>query len=59
MMEHECFDFLQFSLDVQVSDILKFLHCLDRMQAGEAFQYFLPVFSNAAIDIAEGLEFLH
>ena len=59
MMEYECFDFLPFGLDVQVSDLLEFLHCLDRIQATEAFQHFLPVFPRAAIDIAEGLEFLH
>lgn len=29
MMEYECFDFLPFGLDVQVSDLLEFLHCLD------------------------------
>lgn len=59
MMEYECFDFLPFGLDVQVSDLLEFLHCLDRVQAVEAFKHFLPVFPKAAIDIAEGLDFLH
>ena len=59
MMEYECFDFLPFGLDVQVSDLLAFLHCLDRIQAIEAFKHFLPVFPKVAIDIAEGLDFLH
>jgi len=59
MMEYECFDFLPFGLDLQVSDLLAFLHCLDRIQAIEAFKHFLPVFPKAAIDIAEGLDFLH
>lgn len=59
MMEYECFDFLPFGLDVQVSDLLGFLHCLDRIKAVEAFKHFLPVFPKTAIDIAEGLDFLH
>ena len=59
MMEYECFDFLPFGLDVQVSDLLGFPHCLDRIKAVEAFKHFLPVFPKAAIDIAEGLDFLH
>lgn len=59
MMEYECFDFLPFGLDVQVSDLLEFLHWLDRVQAVEAFKHFLPVFPKAAIDIAKGLDFLH
>ena len=61
MMEYKCFDFLPFGLDVQVSDLLDLLHCLDRIQTVEAFKHFLPRFPKAAIDIAEGLhsEFLH
>lgn len=59
MMEYECFDFLPFGLDTQVSDLRDLLHCLDRLQAVPAFKHFLPVFPKAAIDIAEGLEFLH
>ena len=61
MMEYECFDFLPFGLDVQVSDLLDLLNCLDRIQTVEAFKHFLPRFPKAAIDIAEGLhsEFLH
>ena len=35
MMEYECFDFLPFGLDAQVSDLLDLLHCLDRIQAVE------------------------
>ena len=59
MMEYKCFDFSPFGLDVQVSDLLDLLHCLDRIQTVEAFKHFLPLFPKAAIDIAEGLEFLH
>ena len=33
MMEYECFDFLPFGVDAQVSDLLDLLHCLDRIQA--------------------------
>ena len=39
MMEYECFDFLPFGLDVQVSDLLDLLHCLDRIQTVEAFKH--------------------
>ena len=56
MMEYECFDFLPFGLDVQVSDLCDLLHCLDRLKAVAAFEHFLPVFPKAAIDIAEGIE---
>ena len=59
MMEYECFDFLPFGLDAQVSNLRDLLHCLDRLQTVPAFKHFLPVFPKAAIDIAEGLEFLH
>lgn len=59
MMEYEYFDFPPFGRDVQVSDILEFLHCLHRIQAGEAFSHFLPSSCKVAIDIAEGIEFLH
>ena len=59
MMEFECFEFLPFGLEAQVSDLRDLLHCLDRLQAVAAFKHFLPVFPKAAIDIAEGLEFLH
>ena len=59
MMEYECFDFLPFGLDVQVSDLCDLLHCLYRLKAVAAFEHFLPVFPKAAIDIAEGIEFLH
>ena len=59
MMEYECFDFLPFGLDVQVSDLCDLLDCLDRLKAVAAFEHFLPVFPKAAIDIAEGIEFLH
>ena len=38
MMEYKCFDFLPFGLDVQVSDLLDLLHCLDRIQTVEAFE---------------------
>ena len=38
-MEYECFDFLPFGLDVQVSDLLDLLHCLDRIQTVEAFKH--------------------
>ena len=31
MMEYECFDFLPFGLDAQVSDLRDLLHCLDRL----------------------------
>ena len=47
MMEFECFDFLPFGLDAQVSDkftICDLLHCLDRLQALPAFKHFLPYF---------------
>ena len=44
MMEYECFDFLPFGLDVQVSDLLDLLHCLNRIQTVEAFKHFLPLF---------------
>ena len=55
MMEYECFDFLPFGLDAQVSNLRDLLHCLDRLQAVPAFKHFLPVFLKAATDIAERL----
>ena len=61
MMEYECFNFRPFGLDHQVSDLLEFLHCLDRLKTlnTDAFEHFLPMFSNGARDVAEGLAFLH
>ena len=61
MMEYECFDFLSFGLDVQVSDLLEFSFCIALIEYWQPkpFNIFLPVFPKAAIDIAEGLEFLH
>ena len=46
MMEYECFDFPPFGIDHQVSDLLKFLHCLDRLKTlnTDAFEHFLPFF---------------
>lgn len=57
MMEYECFDFRPFGLDHQVSDLLEFLHCLDRLP--DAFEHFLMMFPKAANKVAEGLAFLH
>ena len=48
MMEYECFDFLPFGLDHQVSDLLEFLHCLDRLQAVEAFEHFFTSFPQGS-----------
>ena len=62
MMEYECFDFTLFGIDHQVSDLLKFLLCLDRLKTlnTDAFGHFLPMlFSKGARDVAEGLSFLH
>ena len=58
MMEYECFNFPPFGIDHQVSDLLKFLHCLDRLKTlnTDAFEHFLPfLFSKGARDVAEGL----
>lgn len=44
--EYECFDFLPFGLDAQVSNLRDLLHCLDRLQAVPAFKHFLPVFQR-------------
>ena len=62
MTEYECFDFTLFGIDHQVSDLLKFLLCLDRLKTlnTDAFGHFLPMlFSKGARDVAEGLSFLH
>lgn len=61
MMTYECFDFKPFGLDHQVSDLLGFLHCLDQLESSspDAFEHFLLMFPKAAIDVAEGLAFLH
>jgi len=62
MMEYECFDFTPFGVDHKVSDLLKFLLCLDRLKTlnTDAFGRFLPMlFSKGARDVAEGLSFLH
>jgi len=60
MMEYEYFDFSPFGLDHQVSDLLDFLHCLDRVKTiCDAFEHFLPMFPTVARDLAKGLAFLH
>ena len=66
MMEYECFDFTPFGIDHQVSDLLKFLLCLDRLLSFKKplTQMLLSIsfpcfFSKGARDVAEGLSFLH
>ena len=62
MMEYECFDFTPLGIDHQVSDLLKFLLCLDRLKTlnTDAFEHSLPMlFSKGEREVAEGLSFLH
>ena len=59
-MEYEGFNFKPFGFDHEVSDLLEFLHCMDRLKTiSDAFEHFLPMFPKAARDIAKGLAFLH
>ena len=48
MMEYECFDFLPFGLDAQVSNSRDLLHCLDRLQAVPALKHFFASFSKGS-----------
>lgn len=60
MMEYEYFDFTPFGLDHQISNLQEFLHTLDHIEdQSESFEHFLPVFPQAAKDVAVGLTFLH
>ena len=58
MMEYECFDFIPFSVDHQMSNLEEFLHTLDLIKdQTKAFKHFLPVFSKAAKDASIVREF--
>lgn len=60
MIEYEYFDFPPFGLDHHLSDLLDFLHCLDRVKTiSDAFEHFLPMFPKVALDIAEGVALFH
>lgn len=50
------FDFKPFALDHKVSDLLEFLHCMDRLKTiSDTFEHFLLKFPKAVSDIAKGL----